>query len=360
MKVVEVIAAVRTLPAVVQQLKALVEVTGHRAVIAADQPGFLINHAGRGLYTEGLRVLEEQIATSSDIDDILRDGLGFKMGPFELMDLTGLDVSSKVMTSIYEQFQQEPRFRPSALVAPRVAAGLFGRKTGQGWYVYQDGQKQLSALQATPELKQGLRVWVEPGAQHMLELTERIKQSGATLVSASSEAELCIVQPWGQDATHTALQLGLDPTLTVALEPLISFDRRRTLMLTAVTKPDARDAAYALLTGDGVTVTLINDSVGFVAQRVIATIVNIAAEIAQRGIASVADLEDAVRLGLGYPRGPLTWGDQIGPSRVVQILQGLEQATGDPRYRASAWLARRATLGVPLLTIEAQRNLDKK
>jgi len=108
-------------------LRTLIEGAGHRAVVTAHQPGFLVNHAGRGLYTEGLRILEEQVADHRDVDTLLREAAGFRMGPFELLDLTGLDVSSKVMTSIYEQFQHEPRFRPSSLVPPRVAAGLFGR-----------------------------------------------------------------------------------------------------------------------------------------------------------------------------------------------------------------------------------------
>ena len=90
-------------------------------------------------------------------------------------------------------------------------------------------------------------------------------------------------------------------------------------------------------------------------QRVLATIVNIAANIAQRGIASVTDIEDAVRLGLGYPQGPLSWGDAVGGERVLAILRNLQAATGDPRYRPSAWLVRRVSLGLSLLTPEAER-----
>jgi 3-hydroxybutyryl-CoA dehydrogenase len=106
---------------------------------------------------------------------------------------------------------------------------------------------------------------------------------------------------------------------------------------------------------DAVGCTIINDSLGFVVQRVLATIVNIAADIAQRGIAGIADIEAAVMLGLGYPRGPLSWGDQIGAARIVRILEGLLQASGDPRYRASPWLRRRAALGLSLLTPEPER-----
>jgi 3-hydroxybutyryl-CoA dehydrogenase len=104
-----------------------------------------------------------------------------------------------------------------------------------------------------------------------------------------------------------------------------------------------------------VSVTVINDSPGFVLQRVLACIVNIAANIAQRGIATVADIEDAVKLGLGYPNGPLSWGDKIGGARVLAILRNMQTATGDPRYRPSPWLARRVGLGVSLLTEEARR-----
>ena len=355
MKVAEVIAAVRTAPAVVQRLRELTEGAGHRAVVTADQPGFLINHAGRGLYTEGLRIVEEQVATPADVDDVLREALGFRMGPFELLDLTGLDVSSRVMASIYEQFQQEPRFRPSSLVAPRVAAGLFGRKSGEGWYRYVEGQQQRPPARAVPALPPALAVWVDPAASGATGLRELVVAAGARLVEDASNADLNLVMPWGNDATGTALSLGLDATRCVAVDPLPPLALRRTLMLTAVTTPAARDAAHALLANDGTAVTLINDSPGFIAQRVMATIVNIAANIAQRGIASVADLEDAVRLGLGYPQGPLGWGDQLGADRMLEILRAQLAATGDPRYRPSAWLVRRVALGLSLTTPEAAR-----
>jgi 3-hydroxybutyryl-CoA dehydrogenase len=355
MKVAEVIAAVRTAPAVVQRLRELTEGAGHRAVVTADQPGFLINHAGRGLYTEGLRILEEQVATAADVDDVLRESLGFRMGPFELLDLTGLDVSSRVMASIYEQFQQEPRFRPSSLVPPRVAAGLFGRKSGEGWYRYVDGQPQRPPARPVPAWPVGLAVWVDPAASGATGVGRLVNDAGARLVEDHRHADLCLVMPWGEDATSAAIRLGLDATRCVALDPLPPLALRRTLMLTAVTTPAARDAAHALLAHDGTAVTLINDSPGFIAQRVMATIVNIASNIAQRGIAGVADLEDAVRLGLGYPQGPLGWGDQLGAAKLLEVLRAQLAATGDPRYRPSAWWVRRVALGLPLTTPEAAR-----
>ncbi|MDQ2734663.1 MAG: 3-hydroxyacyl-CoA dehydrogenase [Pseudomonadota bacterium] len=355
MKVAEVIAAVRTSPATVATLRGLVHGAGHRAVIAADQPGFLVNHAGRGLYTEGLRIVEERVAEPADVDTVLREAADFRMGPFELLDLTGLDVSSKVMASIYEQFQHEPRFRPSSLVAPRVAAGLFGRKSGAGWYGYEGDKKIVSERRPAPALPDSLKVWVDPKAAHRARLVELVRAAGALSAEDHRDEALLIVQPWGSDTTSYAIEQGLDASRCVALDPLPGFDRHRTLMLSMSTTASMRDAAHALLASDGTAVTVINDSPGFIVQRVLATIVNIAANIAQRGIASIEDIEDAVKLGLGYPIGPLTWGDRIGGDKVLTILRNMQTGTGDPRYRPSAWLVRREGLRMSLLTPEAKR-----
>jgi 3-hydroxybutyryl-CoA dehydrogenase len=359
MKVVEVVASVRTTSQTVETLRQLVADSGHRAVITADQPGFLVNHAGRGLYTEGLRILEERVASCADVDLLMREAADFRMGPFELLDLTGLDVSGKVMQSIYEQFQHEPRFRPSSLLRPRVAAGLYGRKTGAGWYVYDaQGKPPNPPEPATSRLSTGLKVWIDPVADDRESVAALGSTAGAVRVMEHSLADLCVVQPWGQDASGYCADHLLDARKTVAIDPLPGLQKRRTLMLTAVTEPSARDAALTLMRIDGAKVTVINDSPGFVVQRVLATIVNIAAEIAQRGIASVSDLEDAVMLGLGYPKGPLSIGDGIGGARVLSILRGMQSATGDPRYRPAPWLVRRARLSLPLLTLEARRQDD--
>jgi 3-hydroxybutyryl-CoA dehydrogenase len=357
MKVAEVIAAVRTAPATVAALHSVVVGAGHRAVVAEDQPGFLVNHAGRGLYTEGLRILEEQVASVQDIDTLMREAGGFRMGPFELLDLTGLDVSGKVMESIYQQFYQEPRFRPSPLVAPRLGAGLYGRKTGEGWYRYSDNlKKQMAPTRPVPALNHELLVWVDPAADDYERLQGLVLEVGMTLHNLPDEADILLVQFWGDDVSRYCAAHGLDPTRTVAVDPLPGLENHRTLMLSSVTRPEVRDAAWAMLAAQDTPVTVINDSCGFVVQRVLATIVNIAADIVQRGIASVADIEDAVRLGLGYPQGPLSLGDAIGGKRVMNILTRMHELSGDPRYRPSPWLARRAALGLSLLTAETARH----
>lgn len=356
MKVAEIIAAVRTHSSVVHSLKDLIEATGHRAVVTEDQPGFLVNHAGRGLYTEGLRIVEEQVASPHVVDTILREAANFRMGPFELMDLTGLDVSGKVMESIYQQFLHEPRFRPSSLVPPRISAGLFGRKTSQGWYSYKEGKRIDSQDATTGYPSVSGSVWIDPKATDTEALTQFVAEQSWTLASESDDADLILIQPWGQDASGYCAENHLEAQKVVAIDPLPGLDKHRTLMLTCVTSESARNMACTLFSADGVPFSVINDSPGFICQRVIATIVNIAANIAQRGIASVDDLEDAVKIGLGYPSGPLHLGDSVGAANIFEILTQQQKVTGDDRYRPSLWLRRRAQLGLALTSEEARRS----
>lgn len=353
MKIVEVIDGALTAPGVGEALATLARRMGHTPVRAQDTPGFIVNHAGRGFGTEALRILGEGIAAVPDIDRILREAAGFRMGPFELLDLTGLDVSHPVMESIYDQYYQEPRFRPSPITRQRLAAGLLGRKSGRGFYTYVEGKAQIPAEGASPP-RTDLAVWLSrrnaPAAQRVATLLERL---GATLESGErpSAAALCVVLPLGEDATTAALAEGLDPARTLALDPL-ALDGRRTLMRTPLTTPAMRDAAHGLLASDGTPVSVINDSPGFVAQRVLATIVNIGCDIAQQRIATPEDIDRAVTLGLGYPKGPLALGDALGAATVLGILDAMHAFYRDPRYRPSPWLVRRARLGVSLLTPE--------
>ena len=155
--------------------------------------------------------------------------------------------------------------------------------------------------------------------------------------------------PLGEDTTGAAVRHGLDPACTVAVDMLGRFGGRRTVMKNPLTKPETLGAAVAAL-ADGVPVTAINDSAGFVVQRLLAMIVNVGTRIAELRIAAPADIDIAVELGLNYPKGPLALGDSLGPARVLGVLDGMQAVTHDPKYRATAWLRRRAKLGVSLLT----------
>jgi 3-hydroxybutyryl-CoA dehydrogenase len=326
-------------------------------VQAADTPGFIVNHAGRGYNTEALRIVSEGLADFATIDRILRDQVGFKLGPFELMDLTALDVSHPVMESVYNQYYQEPRYRPSVITAQRLAGGVLGRKTGQGFYNYVDGKAQVPAEAPAPEVSDMPPVWVSTRAARRAELLQLLKDLGAKIETGQSPSAqaLSLVAPLGFDVTTVAVVERLDPARTVGIDMLIedAATRRRVLASNPATRADMKTAAHALFARDGKPVSLIRDSGGFVSQRVVATIVNIASDMCQQGICSPADLETAVTLGLGYPLGPLAMGNRWGPTNVLEVLFNMQTVYGDPRYRPSPWLRRRGAIGLSLLQEES-------
>jgi 3-hydroxybutyryl-CoA dehydrogenase len=357
MRVVEVVAGLKTDGAVCTALAEYAKQMGHKAVQAQDTPGFIVNHAGRGFGTEALRIVSENIADFATIDRILRDQAGFKLGPFELMDLTALDVSHPVMESIYRQYYDEPRYRPSPITAQRLAGGVVGRKAGEGFYSYVDGKAQVPAEPAAPVVEEIPPVWVSTRAARRSELYQLLKDLGAKIETGQSPSlhALTLVAPLGFDVTTVAVVERLDPARTIGIDMLVedAATKRRVLATNPMTRADIRDAAHALFARDGKAVSVIRDSGGFVTQRVVATIVNIAADMCQQGVCSPADLETAVTLGLGYPMGPLAMGDRWGPTNILEVLFNMQTVYGDPRYRPSPWLRRRGALGLSLMHTES-------
>jgi 3-hydroxybutyryl-CoA dehydrogenase len=356
MKVVEVIGGLKTSPQTVAALAAYAKDIGHTPVVAQDTPGFIVNHAGRGYGTEALRVASEGVADFATIDRILRDQVGFKLGPFELLDLTGLDVSHPVMESIYHQYFEEARYRPSVITTQRLAGGILGRKTGEGFYRYENGVQQIPPDSVAPEVTEVPPVWVSPRAARRSELLQLLKNLGATIETGQSPSSsaLTLVAPLGFDVTTVAVVERLDPSRTIGIDMLIddATTKRRVLATNPATRTDMRDAAHALFSRDGKAVSVIKDSGGFITQRVVATIVNIAADICQQGVCTPQDLETAVTLGLGYPMGPLAMGNLYGPTNILEVLFNMQTVYGDQRYRPSPWLRRRGAIGLSLLHTE--------
>ena len=356
MKVVEVVPGLKTDPQACDALDDLAVRMGHTPVRAQDTPGFIVNHAGRAFGTEALRIVSEGVADFATIDRILRDQVGFRLGPFELMDLTGLDVSHPVMESIYHQFYEEPRFRPSVITARRLSAGVLGRKSGAGFYRYEQGSAQVPPEPPTPSVDTMAPVWVSPHAARRTDIYQLLKNLGASIEtgSAPSSQALCLVAPLGFDITTVAVVERLDPTRTVGIDMLIddASTRRRVLATNPATRADMRNTAHALFARDGKAVSVVRDSGGFVTQRIVAHIVNIASDICQQAICSPSDLELAVTLGLGYPLGPLAMGNRWGPTNILEVLFNMQTVYGDPRYRPSPWLRRRGALGLSLIHTE--------
>jgi 3-hydroxybutyryl-CoA dehydrogenase len=379
MKIVEIIPGLSTQQSVIDALTDLAKRMGHLGVVAKDTPGFIVNHGGRAYGTEALKILGEGVASFEQIDRILREGAGFRMGPFELLDLTGIDVSHPVMESIYDQFYHEARYRPHPLTRQMLVGKKLGRKVGGGFYQYEKGQKisvdsaqnqssKAAALIADATISS---VWI--GADLAEDKTQLIDYLNAHDVTIDDNDtphpdSLVLLAIYGEDTTNAAIRYQVDPKQAVAIDMLTELTKHRTLMPSIVTQEQFVAQAYALFgssTGnkgsdsreadaqEASSATLIAESTGFVAQRVVAMVINLGCDIAMQKIATPEDIDNAVKLGLGYPYGPISWGDHLGASRVLLILERIYALTGDPRYRPSPWLQRRAKLDVSLFTQQA-------
>ncbi|MGE0152344.1 MAG: 3-hydroxyacyl-CoA dehydrogenase [Reyranellaceae bacterium] len=345
MKLVEVIRGAETAPWVVQALTALGKRQGRVPVSVGDTPGFLVNLGGTAIGTEGLRIYQEGVATPSQIDAVMRDAAGFRMGPFELMDLTGMDVNFPARRIIYEGFFHDRRMTPSPLHEALFHAGRFGRKTKGGWYDYDEkgGKIDAGAEASASAAPAGSVVAAEPLPKSIADL---LQAAGVAVLAKDDGKSPIVVAPIGDDCTTTVRRLNLDHRRTIAIDPTGNVAARATVMTAPGASAAARDGVVAALLKAGAKVTAINDSPGFIAQRIRGQIANLGCEMAQQRIASPADIDTAMTLGLNYPLGPLAIVDDLGVGVTFRILTALQAITGDDRYRPSQWLRRRALLGL--------------
>ena len=307
--------------------------------------------------TEALQIASEGVADFATIDRILRDQAGFKLGPFQLLDIAGIDVAHEAISSVYQQYLSEPRFRPSNLAVQRISSGKLGQKTGEGFYTYVNGEAQMPAEVATPTVSEMPPVWVSTRAMRRPELLQLLKDLGAKIETGASPSAqaLSIVAPLGFDVTTVAIVERLDPARTVGIDMLIDdkLTHRRVLATSPATRADMRDAAHALFARDGKAVTVIRDSGGFVTQRVVANLINIACDMCQQGLCTPEELEATGAADLSHSMGPLTMGNKYGPTEILEVLFNVQTVYGDTRYRPSPWLRRRGALGLSLMHTES-------
>ena len=360
MNLVEIIGSPQTSAAAIDTIRTLAQRCGKTAVTVKDSPGFLVNLLGRAYTTEALHLRHEGVAPEPVIDRIMREAAGFRMGPFELMDLTGIDVNFPATTFIYQGFQQDPRLKTTILHEGLFNAGRFGRKTGQGFYPY--GQApSLPGSAATAGERDSARQQPSSrgAAQPTPHLTAFAAEPHAGFDALASRgvpfaprdtADVILISPQGEDAASACARLGLPPQRSVAID-FLALERSFLTAMAPVGGDGIVQAFATQLRACEFDVVVVNDSPGFVAPRILAMIANLGCEVAQIGVAeSPADIDVAMKLAQNYPRGPLEWVEWFGARRVLDILQQLQAITGSDRYRPSLWLRRRALLDLPIRT----------
>lgn len=356
MKLVEVIAGLASSKQVLETLYDTAVAWEKLPVRATSTPGFIVNRVARPYYAEGLRLLEENASDVATIDAILRECGGFRMGPFELMDLIGHDVNFAVTKSVFDAFFGDPRFRPSLAQQELVAANWLGRKSGRGFYDYNPEalKPEIQALGAGVPVNE---IVVEGRDEGLEPLVNAAETSGMRVIRREGEgfvrvAGAAIAITDGRTATERAAKGG--PKDLVVYDLTIDFGKASRVALSKADQcsKDGLQAAASLFQSLGKQVSVVDDTPALVVLRTVAMLVNEAADAVLCGVATPVDIDRAMTLGVNYPRGPLAWGDAIGPARILSALEALHAGYGDDRYRPSRHLRRIVQSGLPLVPNE--------
>lgn len=378
---VEIIQGAQTELRVLETAVEVAEKMGKTPVIVQDRPGFIVNRVARPFYGEALRLAGEKAATFQQIDEIVQLGGGFKMGPFRLMDLIGIDINLAAMQSMFEQTWGEPRYRPHWIQEQMVQQNRLGRKTRHGFYPYGEGQQENPPAQPPGRGGNHGHVLVAPGtfAPGLVDTLERAgytveqepagmeKAIAAIIPAGRSESLRNFVSRWDnllmpdiplivQACDVTVAEIA---TWVAYPERLAGFDSlfftngpAATLVASPSLAEPMKQQINRFLTGLGSLVYWIQDTPGLVLPRIISMLANEAAFALQEGVADGEKIDLAMQLGVSYPQGPLAWAAALGEHRILNVLDHLYQEYREERYRAAPILRRWVRTGLIQQPIE--------
>jgi 3-hydroxybutyryl-CoA dehydrogenase len=345
MKLVEVISTVLTSPQTAQTLTLLARDLGKTPVQADDRAGFVVNALLVPYLNHAIRLLETAQASREDIDTAMTVGLGLPMGPLTLLDLIGLDTDLAVLETLQDAFGGT-RYRPAPLLRKLNDARLLGRKTGRGFYDYQRHSAPAAGDQAPVPAE--VAVIADPDGR-LDELAGQITAAGIGVVpQPSHQTGLVLV---AAEPDHRVLDAALaagHPADVIGIHFVAAGNGKPGLaemVLPDVTAADTAAKAAALAARIGLTAVICRDRPGFITEALAYVQFNDAVRMVQDGYASAADIDTAMMLGCGYPRGPLQMLDDAGAARVASVLEAMHAATGDPAFTPVPMLAEYATAG---------------
>ncbi len=347
MALVEIVRSKDTASAVADTVFTLAEKWGKSPVNVRSSPGFIVNRVARPFYSEALEVLKEGGTDAAGCDTIMRDCGFFRMGPFELMDLIGLDVNYSVTCQIWESYQRHPRFAPSELQKELVDSGHLGRKSGKGFFEY--GENTENAFVQNALQTSAPDSFIIEGPEHLPDsLRKLLEGSSVTAENTSGNGYIrlpeggVIVPSNGKSSTDRSIEIG---QTVISLDLCLDFEQTpRIVLAPSFECPEIVFLqAVGLFQSLGKQVSVIKDNAGMVLTRTIAMLVNEASLLVQEKVADAAGVNLAMRKGVNYPVGPLEWGEQWGWNSVVETLDNLHQLNPE-RYQTSEWLRQKVKL----------------
>lgn len=355
MALVEVVSGLATESGVAQTVYDTALAWGKSPVFTKSTPGFIVNRCARPYYAEALRLLTEQAADPATLDAVMREAGGFRMGPFELMDLIGHDVNFAVTRSVFEAYFGDPRFTPSLIQQELVNAGYLGRKSGRGFYDHAESVvAPRPSSEAPVALSNGVSIWTgEPLGRSLaarlaaadVPHTPHDARHADALVLRVGETVVYLTD--GRSATQRACDNGHEATVLADLTLDAAKATRIALAPADTCSAAAFDAVVAVFQAAGFAVSRLDDVPGLAVMRTVAMLANEAADAVLQGVCDAAAADIAMCKGVNYPAGPLAWADAIGLPQVLTVLDHLAKAYGEDRYRASLLLRRRVAARRP-------------
>ncbi len=351
MALVEIVSGLATERSVADTLFATAAAWGKTPVHAKSTPGFIVNRVARPYYAEALRLAQEGAADYATIDAVMREAGGFRMGPFELMDMIGHDVNFAVTNSVWRAFYHDQRFLPSLIQQELVDAGFYGRKSGRGFYDYREGAIKPEPQSEAPQTPAGkITVFGESTAAECL--VERLQLSSLSFsrapdtdgrIAEIGRAALYLTD--GRSATQRAAESGVANTVLIDLA--LDYGKATRLAIAAAEQCEAAaiSAAVGLLQAAGYAVSRFLDIPGLAVMRTVAMLANEAADAVNQGVCSESAADSAMRLGVNYPQGPLAWADAVGVAAIRDVLANLGTSYGEDRYRISPLIQRAVCAG---------------
>ncbi len=377
MKLVEVVRGLATERSVAEAVFDTATQWGKKAVHTRSTPGFIVNRVARPFYAEALRVLEVGGANVATIDALMRDCAGFRMGPFELMDLIGLDVNYAVTCSVHAAYYGDQRFTPSLIQKELVDAGYLGRKSGRGFYDYREDIAGDSGQSPEAPSNVGVRysdanaeillappcepppmVTLVGDAPYAPVLIDLMNKAGIAVERETADqpddflivcGEAILAQTDGRLATQAVAEDGVSDLVVFDLALDYAKATRIAIAAADQTSESALEEAIGFWQALGKTVSVIDDIPGLCVMRTVCMLANEGSDAVNQQVCSAEAVDAAMQFGVNYPKGPMAWADAIGTVNVATILDNLLSTYGEDRYRASPLLVRKAMTQRPFL-----------